>query len=373
MDRLQAPVSKALEIAHAKDPTFRSPKQVILVGGSTKIPLVRKRVKEWLDIDSLVTNVPVDTIVAQGAALQAHVLFHNKGLRTTPRKRKSMPGLPARYIPVLYDVSPLSTGIAVVNGEMSVIIKSQSTVPCSETRDYTTSADNQESIRIEIFEGENLMAQDNFRVGDFLVHGLPKRPKGALKIPVTFRLDANGLLKVTASVHGTDVSGDCEVRVFNHALSVAEKKEIVAKEKEDVQRSREIKEQQERLRRIIFSVEHLQRSVSSARLLEQIEDLQGKLELDQEFDLDGSTQLLDSIISQVHSGKGYRDLMALYTKNAKKLESKRSMSRQSRDSLRHLADILKETPDEDCSFYYRVRPVMDEIKAFSVSGSKKAV
>lgn len=370
LDRLQVPVLKALEIARSKDASFRDPQRVILVGGSTKIPAVRKMVKNLLQKDP-VTTLPVDTIVAQGAALQAHVLSHNQGVRSTPKKRLSMPGLPARFVPVLYDVSPLSTGIRVLGGEMSVIIPAQTTVPCSETRDYTTSEDNQRSIRISIFEGDKRMADDNFFVGEFLVEGLPKAARGKIQIPVTFQLDANGLLKVTAKVSGTKVEGGLTVTCFNQALSAKDKEEISERQDQDDLRMKEIQGQQSLLQRLDFSCAYLERSYPEHA--ERIQDLRGKLDLDQLYDLAGSVKLLEELIEDIHS-KSYKDLVQLYLKNCQKMQSRPKLlkSKASRSSLKDHHELLRNTDVFDASYYYRIRPVMDEIKSMSASKDRSA-
>ncbi len=163
-------------------------KRVILVGGSTRMPLVRRLVEEHLG------QAPFDSIhpelcVALGAALQAGVLA----------------GESAESI--LVDVIPHSLGIAaavdtplgLLPGMFSTIVPRNSVIPVSRSEVYTTLTDNQESVQIEIFHGENTIAQENVPLGSFRIEGLPPRPAGEVRVEVHFDFDLNGILTVTAT------------------------------------------------------------------------------------------------------------------------------------------------------------------------------
>ena len=176
--------------------------RVILVGGSTRIPLVQKLVEDHL------SGVPVssfepDLCVGLGAAIQAGVL--------TGEDIDS----------ILVDVTPHSLGIAAsmptamgeLHGMFSTIIPRNSVIPVSRSEIYTTGYANQEAVMIEVFQGENAIARENVPLGEFKVENLPPRPAGALKIEVNFDFDLNGILTVTATEKG---KGEQESLVVNN-------------------------------------------------------------------------------------------------------------------------------------------------------------
>jgi molecular chaperone DnaK (HSP70) len=241
-------------------------------------------------------------------------------------------------------------------------IPAQQTIPCSETRDYTTSEDNQKSITIAIFEGEDPLAEENYFVGEFQIEGLPKCKSRSLKIPVTFTLDGNGLLSVTAKVAGTHMEASLDVTVFNHALSSIDRAKIIQDKASDAKKSEAIQKKQNQLQRLIFCSEYLERTVKDEAFKDMLEDFRGKLELDQVYDLPGSLKLLDVIIMQLHT-KPFKQLMNVYIKNCKKLESlKYTRNKDTRSLIKKHGEVLKMTDIEDCSYYYFVRPIMVEVK-----------
>ncbi|XP_026319668.1 heat shock 70 kDa protein cognate 4-like [Hyposmocoma kahamanoa] len=157
--------------------------EVVLIGGSTRIPYVQQMVREFFDKEPNKTVNP-DEAVAHGAAIQAAILE----------------GDPSTTISnlVLVDVTPLSLGIEVVGGIMSVVVARNSTIPTKNTKRYNTVVDNQTSISINVFEGERPMVADNCLLGKFTMSGVPPLPANQAKVDVTFAIDANGILHVTA-------------------------------------------------------------------------------------------------------------------------------------------------------------------------------
>ncbi|NCJ08461.1 Hsp70 family protein [Synechococcales cyanobacterium C] len=190
--------------------------QVILVGGSTRIPLIQHQVEAHLP-DTPVSSFEPDLCVGLGAALQAGVLTGED------------------IDAILVDVSPHSLGIAAIMdtqmgampGFFSTIIPRNTVIPTSRSKVYYTSMDGQETVEIEVFQGENPIARENVPLGSFLIEGIPQKPAGAVQVEVHFDFDLNGILTVTATEKGKGqqeslVVNDAETgRLSSHELSQA--------------------------------------------------------------------------------------------------------------------------------------------------------
>ncbi len=180
-DRCKGPFENALKDAHMK---IEELDEVILVGGSTRMPVIQELVKGMTGKDAH-RGVNPDEVVAVGAAIQAGVL---KG------EVKDV---------LLLDVTPLSLGI-MTEGEVNTkLIERNSTIPTSKSQVFSTAADNQSSVEIVVLQGERPMARDNRTLGRFMLDGIPPAPRGLPQIEVTFDIDANGILNVTAKDRGT--------------------------------------------------------------------------------------------------------------------------------------------------------------------------
>jgi molecular chaperone HscA len=152
---------------------------VIMVGGSTRIPFVNKKVGQLFGQD-VNDSMDPDEVVALGAAVQADILAGN---------RKSI---------LLLDITPLSLGIETVGGLMDTIIPRNSKVPIRQARNYTTSIDGQKNLKVSVYQGERDLVQDNRKLGEFILRDIPPMPAGIPKIQVQFILDADGILTVKA-------------------------------------------------------------------------------------------------------------------------------------------------------------------------------
>ncbi len=181
LDRCKGPVTKAL---HDAGVSINEVNEVILVGGSSRMPAVQNLVKT---ITGKQPNMSVnpDEVVADGAAVQGGVLTGD------------VEGI------LLLDVTPLSLGVETMGGIMTKMIDRNTTIPTSKTEIYSTAADNQTSVEINVLQGEREMARDNKSLGKFNLTGIPAARRGVPQIEVTFDIDANGIVKVTAKDKGT--------------------------------------------------------------------------------------------------------------------------------------------------------------------------
>lgn len=183
LDRCKEPVTKALRDANLQ---ISQVDEVILVGGSSRMPAVQELVKQMTGKQPNMSVNP-DEVVADGAAVQGGVLSNEEGAS----------GI------LLLDVTPLSLGVETMGGVMTKMIDRNTTIPTSKTEIYSTAADNQTSVEINVLQGEREMARDNKSLGKFQLTGIPMARRGVPQIEVTFDIDANGIVKVTAKDKGT--------------------------------------------------------------------------------------------------------------------------------------------------------------------------
>lgn len=217
------PVKKVLEDG---DLTKDEVDEIVLVGGSTRIPKVQALVKEYFNGKEPSRGINPDEAVAYGAAVQGGVLSGKAGVEEV----------------VLLDVCPLSLGIETVGGVMTKVINRNTVVPTKKQQIFSTASDNQQTVTIQIFEGERSMTKDNHVLGKFDLTGIPAAPRGTPQIEVTFEIDVNGILRVSAEDKASNSKESITIKNDNNRLSPEDIEKMVKDAEQFAEADKEAKE-----------------------------------------------------------------------------------------------------------------------------------
>jgi molecular chaperone DnaK len=343
VEKTVEPCEKALKDADLKKSEVD---EVLMVGGMTRMPLIQKKAKEIFQKEPNKTVNP-DEVVSVGAAIQAGVL-----------------GGEVHDITLL-DVTPLSLGLETLGGVMTKLIDRNTTIPVEKKKVFSTAAANQTAVEVHVLQGEREMAEDNKSLGKFILDGIPPAPRGVPQIEVTFSIDANGILNVTAVDKATGKKQDITITAST-SLDEDEVDKMVeeaAKHASEDKKKRERAEVKNNADTLCFSAEKLLDESEDKidnddkeKIEEKVEELREKIS-DDDFDADEVKELTEELSEEVQEiGK------KMYEKVAKEEAEKENKGKGSsdKDSAKKSAKSGKSGKSDDSEEEVKKGEVVDE-------------